>query len=267
MLRWILTLTLLGLVSTTAVAEPVCKPGTGKITVRFKPDASLFDLGLWLSSVTCKNVVFGADVAKHATKLNLIVPNTPMTPKQAIQLFVDAVQSTGLVVKQKPNTFAISLGPKHPKHCPDLVVDDLAGGPLPPVTPPADPTPDPDAQALEDQVAKTTRRIDDTHYEIKQVLIDAALANPMAFMKGARVVPAMKDGKPSGFKLYAIRPSSVYARIGFANGDTLTAVNGYALTTPDTALEIYTKLRDAKKLDVLLLRRGKPVALTITIVK
>ena len=48
-----------------------------------------------------------------------------------------------------------------------------------------------------------------------------------------------------GFKLYAIRPSSVYAKIGLTNGDTLSAINGLELTTADKALEVYTKLREA----------------------
>ena len=66
--------------------------------------------------------------------------------------------------------------------------------------------------------------------------------------KGARVVPAVKNGKPDGFKLYAIRPSSVYAKLGLQNGDTLQSINGFELTSADKALEVYTKLREATSL-------------------
>ncbi|HEY5934468.1 MAG TPA: type II secretion system protein GspC [Kofleriaceae bacterium] len=248
-----------------AVAEPAvaCRAIKDKMTVSFKPEVSLQELSMWLTSFTCKNVVFGTDVAKHATKLVIIAPGQPMTPKQAIQLFVDGVQSTGLVVKQKADTFTISLGPKMPKACPDLTAS--ADGPWTAPTP--TPTPDPDAQKLADQIDKGIRKIDDTHYEIKASLIDTVLANPMAVMKGARVVPAMKDGKPVGIKLYAIRPTSFYGKIGFANGDTIKSVNGLELTSVDKGLDVYTKLRDAKKLEIELVRRGKPMTLTITIVK
>ena len=246
-----------------ALAEPpMCQVPSGKIAVSFKPEVSLQELAMWLTSFTCKNVVFGTDVAKHATKLVIIAPGQPMTPKQAIQLFIDGVQSTGLVVKQKPNTFTISLGPKMPKACPDLAV--AAEEPL--KTPPA-PPPDPDAEKLAELVDKGVRKVDDTHYEIKASLIEAILINPMQVAKGARVVPAMKDGKPVGFKLYAIRPTSFYAKIGFANGDTIKSVNGMELTSADKGLEVYTKLRDAKKLEIALERRGKPLMLTFTIVK
>jgi len=109
------------------------------------------------------------------------------------------------------------------------------------------------------------KKINDTTYEVGKDVIDAALANPMALAKGARVVPAVKDGKPDGFKLYAIRPSSIFAALGFANGDTLVKVNGFELTSADKALEVYTKLRAATHLSVDIVRRGKPMTLNYTI--
>ena len=109
------------------------------------------------------------------------------------------------------------------------------------------------------------KKIDDTTYELDKSLVEKALANPMALSKGARVVPAVKNGKPDGFKLYAIRPTSVFAKMGLQNGDTLEAVNGFELTSADKALEVYTKVRDATSLEVEVTRRGKPVTLKYTI--
>jgi general secretion pathway protein C len=109
------------------------------------------------------------------------------------------------------------------------------------------------------------RKIDDNTYEIEKQLVDKVLLNPMAVVKGARVVPAMKNGKPDGFKLYAIRPSSAFAKLGLTNGDTLTSINGFELNTADKALEVYTKLREATSLELEVTRRGKPVTLKYTI--
>ena len=109
------------------------------------------------------------------------------------------------------------------------------------------------------------KKIDDSTYEIDKSLVDKVLANPMAVAKGARVVPAVKNGKPDGFKLYAIRPSSVYAKLGLSNGDTIQSINGFELTTADKALEVYTKLREATSLEMEVTRRGKPVTLKYTI--
>jgi general secretion pathway protein C len=105
------------------------------------------------------------------------------------------------------------------------------------------------------------KKIDETTFEIDKALVDKVVANPMAFMKGARIVPSMKNGKPDGIKLYAIRPTSPYAKLGLTNGDTLQSINGFELTSVDKGLEIYAKLREATSLEVEIVRRGKPTTL------
>jgi general secretion pathway protein C len=109
------------------------------------------------------------------------------------------------------------------------------------------------------------RKIDDTHFEVDRALIEKVMLNPMAIAKGARVVPSMKNGEMNGIKLYAIRPSSAYSKLGFSNGDTLHAVNGFQLNSAEQGFEIYNKLRDASSLQVDVTRRGKPVSLNYTI--
>lgn len=108
-------------------------------------------------------------------------------------------------------------------------------------------------------------RVDDTHVEIPRALVDAILANPMHVAKGARVMPSVKHGEPNGFRLYAVRPDSLYAQLGFASGDIVTTVNGHALTTLDSALEVYSKVRTASRLAITMERRGKPIELIITV--
>jgi type II secretory pathway component PulC len=109
------------------------------------------------------------------------------------------------------------------------------------------------------------KKLSDTSYELPKDLRDAMLANPMALSKGARVVPSVKDGQPDGFKLYAIRPSSVWAALGLSNGDTLTAIDSLPLTSADKALEAYEKLQKATSVKVSITRRGKPMTMTYTI--
>jgi general secretion pathway protein C len=109
------------------------------------------------------------------------------------------------------------------------------------------------------------KKIDDNNFEIDRALVDKALANPMAIIKGARVVPSVKDGKADGFKLYAIRKGSLADKLGLSNGDTLQAVNGFDLTSAEKALEVYTKLRESSSLDVSVSRRGKPVTIKYSV--
>ena len=100
---------------------------------------------------------------------------------------------------------------------------------------------------------------------IDRALVEKLLANTTMLATSARFVPSIKDGKPNGFKLYAIRPQSIFGRIGLQNGDTIKAINGSEMTTPDAALGLYTKLRNASHLSVQVERRGETVALDYTI--
>ncbi len=235
-----------------------------KLVASFKPDIALQDLVVWVAGFTCKNIVVAPDVAKYATKLTVVAPKA-MSPRQALQLFVDAVESTGLVVQQKPDTIVIKLGPNMPKNCPGTVAP---AGPPPKGGDLVNPF-SPRAELPEDEFQKAIdagiKKLDDTHYEIAKSLLAKVVENPMAFMKGARVIPAMKDGKSDGIKLYAIRPSSPYARLGLTNGDTIVSINGLRLDSTEKALDIYTKLRQATKLEVGVVRRGKPLTMTYVI--
>ncbi len=114
---------------------------------------------------------------------------------------------------------------------------------------------------LDDGIRKTG----DNEYEIRRDLVDQVLANPAQVARGARIVPSIRDGEANGFKLYAIRPSSVFAKVGLMNGDTINEINGFDLTTPDRALEVYQRVRDANNLTVTVTRRGEPVTLRYSI--
>ena len=145
-----------------------------------------------------------------------------------------------------------------------------AGTPVAQNTPPPPPTPQPNAEANPEEalvaaVDKGVKKLDDTHYDIDRGLVDKILSDPTAAARSARIVPSIKDGKANGFKLYAIRPNSMFAKIGLQNGDTIQSINGFDMSSPDKALEVYTKVRSASSLSVSVLRRGLPVNMEYSI--
>lgn len=85
------------------------------------------------------------------------------------------------------------------------------------------------------------------------VLVVAALSHAAAARPSAH------------YNLYAIRPSSVFGKLGLTNGDTIARINNVDLTSADQALEIYTKLRETRSLTVEIMRRGATLTLTCTI--
>ncbi len=114
---------------------------------------------------------------------------------------------------------------------------------------------------LSGDIEKGVHKIDDSHYDVDRALVDKILSDPSQIMRSARIVPSIKDGKANGFKMYAIRPNSVYAKIGMQNGDTIHSINGFEITSPDKALEVYTKVKSANSLSVQVTRRGQPVTM------
>ena len=121
------------------------------------------------------------------------------------------------------------------------------------------------APELDAVVAHGVRKLDDTHYELRAAVLDAILDHPGDLGKGARFVVAIRDREPYGFKLYSIRPTCLYARIGFANGDTVETINGIHLTDVVALSNSYPKLASAKTFELGLVRRGKPLTITLTV--
>ena len=92
---------------------------------------------------------------------------------------------------------------------------------------------------------------------IRRSFLEHVLPGPTEPAPETNFVPTVVDGRPHGFRLYAIRPRSLYARLMLQNGDRIVAVNGLALDTPDQALELYSRFRNTSRFEVEVERRGK----------
>ncbi len=103
------------------------------------------------------------------------------------------------------------------------------------------------------------RKLDDRHFQIERSTVNNALSNLNDLAMQARIVPSFKNGQANGFKLFSIRPDSLYSQIGIQNGDVIQRINGFDMNSPDKALEAYTKLRSASALDLTVERNGQAV--------
>jgi general secretion pathway protein C len=109
----------------------------------------------------------------------------------------------------------------------------------------------PPPQPLAARGAEGVRQVNESQYVISRKIIDGALSDLSRLATQARIVPAA-----NGFRIFAILPDSLYARIGVENGDVIRRINGYDINSPDKALEIYQKLRDASRIELEIERRG-----------
>lgn len=107
--------------------------------------------------------------------------------------------------------------------------------------------------------ALAVRQVDENNYVIPQGKLDQTLANLNKVATQARIVPSFKNGVANGFKLFSIRPGSIYSSIGVQNGDVITRINGFDINSPDKALEVYQRLKDARNVEIDIERRGQVI--------
>lgn len=111
----------------------------------------------------------------------------------------------------------------------------------------------------------TIRRLSETTFEFSRQEMNESLARLNEVAMQARIVPAFVNGVPKGFKLFSIRPDSVYARLGLQNGDVLQRINGLTLDSVEHSLEAYSHLREWSRIDLDVERNGQPLHHTYTI--
>lgn len=129
----------------------------------------------------------------------------------------------------------------------------------------ARPAPRPRSRSDGPEFGKGVKKTGAGEYEIPRAEIDNVLSNLNQIATQARIVPSFHNGKANGFKLFSIRPGSLYSKIGIQNGDIIQKINGFEMNSPDKALEIYSKLKDADNISVDLVRRGKTKSLSYNI--
>jgi general secretion pathway protein C len=114
-------------------------------------------------------------------------------------------------------------------------------------------TPIPAAQPA---ASNDVKQLSENQYVVSKATINDNLSDLSKLATQARIVPSFKNGVANGFKLFSIVPDSLYAKIGVQNGDVIRRINGYEMNSPDKALEIYSKLRDANRIEIEIERRG-----------
>jgi len=131
-----------------------------------------------------------------------------------------------------------------------------ASAPVAAAMPPSSGSPD---DAVMRDLDKGIKKTGEHSYEVQRATVDSLLGNMSMLSRSARIVPEIRDGRAAGFRLFSVRPDGPFAKIGLQNGDVISAINGLEMTSPDKALEVYTKLKSASHLSVGLERNGQKI--------
>jgi len=106
----------------------------------------------------------------------------------------------------------------------------------------------------EEPKEKKVGEISEGKFVIDQSEINDALENIDKLYTQIRAVPFFKDGKVQGMKVFAVRPGSIFSKLGLKRGDVLQRINGVELDVK-RGFEIFSQLRDQKSF-TLDLQRG-----------
>lgn len=104
------------------------------------------------------------------------------------------------------------------------------------------------------------REVSEGVYEIDQKMLEEALSDPNQLMTQARAIP-----QDDGLKFFAIRPNSVFFKIGLRNGDVLHSINDVELDNIENAFSIFEELRGQTHFNMDLSRRGQNFTYEYTI--
>lgn len=101
------------------------------------------------------------------------------------------------------------------------------------------------------------RQFGEHRFAIPRTLLEAWLGDLSWLRHTTRVVPEVRDGQATGFRLYSIRSGSPLARLGFRDGDIVRSINGFDMRAPARALEAYAWLKTSSSFLVVLERNGE----------
>jgi general secretion pathway protein C len=136
-------------------------------------------------------------------------------------------------------------------------LDLLDPPPAPAVAPTAAvPPPAPSTDPFAAELDKGIKKVSENGYEIQRGTVDSMLGNMAVLSRAARIVPEVRDGKNAGFRLFSVKADGPFGKIGLQNGDVIYAINGMEMTSPDNALQVYTKLKSANHISVAIERNG-----------
>ena len=103
----------------------------------------------------------------------------------------------------------------------------------------------------------TIQQVSDNQWVLDRRELDDAMKNLPQLLTKARVIPSFKDGKPDGFRIFAIAKDSLYAKIGLQNGDILHRINNVDVKSPQNFMKVIEQLKDENSINVDLVRNNK----------
>ncbi|OMH40866.1 PDZ domain-containing protein [Desulfurobacterium indicum] len=93
--------------------------------------------------------------------------------------------------------------------------------------------------------------------KLDRTMVERETADIGKLLKDVNIVPVLRHGETIGYRFLRIKPGTILTKIGFRNGDIVTAVNNMPVRTVEDAFKIYNMLRNEDTVKVEIERRGR----------
>lgn len=104
-----------------------------------------------------------------------------------------------------------------------------------------------------------------TSFRVTRRLVDGLVSSGELLTTLHAIPHEDAQGAPDGARIFGVRAGSVAARLGVANGDVITSVNGRSLADVAVAIDAFAELRAASRVTLRGSRRGEPLELAYDI--
>lgn len=84
-------------------------------------------------------------------------------------------------------------------------------------------------------------------------------------MQSARVVPNDIGGRINGFKVFAIKPNTLFSKIGLKNGDIVQKINDTSLEQAEQGFALYQTFQEDQEIVFNIMRKNRPQTITVMI--
>ena len=97
----------------------------------------------------------------------------------------------------------------------------------------------------------------DNRFSVDRQRVEAALEDPDALARQARIMPNYRDGEPDGLRLVGVTSNSFFSDLGIRSGDVIHAVNGNEINTQQEAMSMLESMGEESQVVIEIERRGQ----------
>jgi len=105
-------------------------------------------------------------------------------------------------------------------------------------------------------------KIDERHWVVPQRAAEAARENLPAELRLALIQPRIINGKTDGFIIRRVKRASILNKLGLKRGDVILNINDIVLDGPESGLQVFQQLREARHINLAVERKGEAMTFT-----